>query len=584
MVAEESGLKRDILNGLPHYRIDLAGLKITDANPVARGGQGVIVVGTLIPRKAFTQWVGPKDPGELGELGEQLFDGPDDVFPEAMKEWRSEILKELPAEEWKKLWFEASEKLFLERDVAVKQLDWPRDDVEQSTKFFKSFVNEVSLMASLSHANIIEFLGFVENEMKGDAWIIIPWQANGNVRHFLQPGEWDIPELISLVQDTAKGLEYLHTHDPPICHGDLKSFNILVNSSYRAVITDFGSARIIRRVKPETRSEQVPINDTFVESTSPHVKFSASTLDLTLTAPGYTLRWTAPEVLNDGTQDLPSDMWALGWICWEILTKKLPFDQLNKETAIIKHTMDGMLPAIRKDERLSHVLILCSLMSDCWIYQPAKRIDAPTFQRKVGMLPSETPSPNNPGDQKERSANLLHKLGRMYGLQDSRAKAESHYISAVEAATQTGDDVTLANALNDLGALYFRRLDVQGAKDLYNRAYKIYARIGNDLGTANALQNLGEVYGYKSEPEEAVKAFIDAHKIYSGIGNDLGAANVLVSLGVVCRAQSKNLQAEGAFRAAHQIHSRIGNDLGAGKSLLGLGYTYHAQRRNQEAE
>ncbi|KIO17100.1 hypothetical protein M407DRAFT_85297, partial [Tulasnella calospora MUT 4182] len=41
------------------------------------------------------------------------------------------------------------------------------------------------------------------------------------------------------------GLEYLHSRKPPICHGDLKSLNILVSSSYRAIITDFGSARVL---------------------------------------------------------------------------------------------------------------------------------------------------------------------------------------------------------------------------------------------------------------------------------------------------------------------------------------------------
>ncbi|KIO19343.1 hypothetical protein M407DRAFT_37718, partial [Tulasnella calospora MUT 4182] len=84
----------------------------------------------------------------------------------------------------------------------------------------KAFVNEVSLMAELSHPNIIEFVGFVEDIQKGDAWIILPWAANGNVREFLQSGEWDIPERISLIQDVVKGVEYLHTRQPPICHGD----------------------------------------------------------------------------------------------------------------------------------------------------------------------------------------------------------------------------------------------------------------------------------------------------------------------------------------------------------------------------
>lgn len=39
---------------------------------------------------------------------------------------------------------------------------------------------------------------------------------------------------------------------------------------------------------------------------------------ITLTGPVYTLRWAAPEVLKDEAFGLASDIWAFGWICWEV--------------------------------------------------------------------------------------------------------------------------------------------------------------------------------------------------------------------------------------------------------------------------
>lgn len=56
------------------------------------------------------------------------------------------------------------------------------------------------MMAS-GHPNIIRLIGFVEDMEKGDAWLIIPWEANGNVREFLASGDWDIPERVSLVSE-----------------------------------------------------------------------------------------------------------------------------------------------------------------------------------------------------------------------------------------------------------------------------------------------------------------------------------------------------------------------------------------------
>ncbi|KIO16920.1 hypothetical protein M407DRAFT_85465, partial [Tulasnella calospora MUT 4182] len=86
-----------------------------------------------------------------------------------------------------------------------------------------AFVHEVEMMAGLSHKNVVRFLGFVEDFENGKAWIIMSWEPNGNVSEFLEARKCEIPERISLIQDTFEGLLYLHTRQPPIYHGDLKS-------------------------------------------------------------------------------------------------------------------------------------------------------------------------------------------------------------------------------------------------------------------------------------------------------------------------------------------------------------------------
>ncbi|KAG9046529.1 hypothetical protein FS837_004228, partial [Tulasnella sp. UAMH 9824] len=344
---------------MSHLRIKTTRIRVTDVTPAAKGGQSVVIAGTLVPPEEFREL-------REEELAKLIPKGSKQFLSELVEESGRERLKSLPPEEFKRLVSEWIRKRLPERKVAVKKLEWPRGNAEDLIKFFKSFVNEISLMESLSHPNIIKFLGFVEDVDKGNAWIVIPWEANGNVREFLQSGEWDIPERISLL-------------------------NILVNSSYRAVITDFGSARARPCVTLNNQSEMprlADLDDRMAAGhvTSPQVKLSASTLDLTLTGPKFSLRWTAPEVLDDGVQNLSSDMWSIGWICWEIITGKIPFEEFNREAAIISQTIKGKLPPIRKDTQLSHVLMLCGLMSHCWLSQPAKRINASTFQRKVHML------------------------------------------------------------------------------------------------------------------------------------------------------------------------------------------------------
>ncbi|KIO28961.1 hypothetical protein M407DRAFT_21867 [Tulasnella calospora MUT 4182] len=201
------------------------------------------------------------------------------------------------------------------RNVAVKKLRLSTD--EEDEKFLRAFVNELRVLDGLSHLNIVKIIGFVEDIKDGVAWMVFPWEANGNVRQFLRSEKWEIPERVSLIKDVASGLEYLHTRQPPICHGDLKSLNVLVNSSFRAVITDFGSARIMRNMRRNRENNDSNDGVKLVEpptdsNASPEINLVASDNQLTLTGPSWSFRWAAPEILNGEEPGLASDIWALG--------------------------------------------------------------------------------------------------------------------------------------------------------------------------------------------------------------------------------------------------------------------------------
>ncbi|KIO19868.1 hypothetical protein M407DRAFT_30482 [Tulasnella calospora MUT 4182] len=111
-----------------------------------------------------------------------------------------------------------------QEQVAVKKLRCC--DTTNQPKLSYELTHEVKVMVGLSHENIVRFTGFVEDFENEKAWIVLSWEPNGNVSEFLATGEWEIPERLSLIKDTFAGLEYLHTRQPPICHGDLKSVSL----------------------------------------------------------------------------------------------------------------------------------------------------------------------------------------------------------------------------------------------------------------------------------------------------------------------------------------------------------------------
>eukprot|EP00250_Pteridium_aquilinum_P033357 c5501_g1_i1 orf=1-807(-) len=109
----------------------------------------------------------------------------------------------------------------------------------------KEFQNEVMLLGRLHHKNLSNLVGYCAEG--GHRLLAFEYMSNGSLaarlhdeRH--EPLSW--AQRVSIAQDIARGLEYLHDGAvPPVIHRDIKSSNILLDSCMVARVADFGLSK-----------------------------------------------------------------------------------------------------------------------------------------------------------------------------------------------------------------------------------------------------------------------------------------------------------------------------------------------------
>lgn len=190
--------------------------------------------------------------------------------------------------------------LWMGTPVAVKSFNRIKSnsslELRKKKKIIESFKRELHVLKSIRHPNIIGLYGY---HVEG-LYLVMEVARNGcladkislNRNREFSTIVWPIHLKISL--ELVAGLFFLHERD--FIHGDLKSFNILLDSNYTVKIADFGTAGI-NNDKPKS---------------SP-----------------LSIAWASPQRLSGKTISKKSDIYSIGIIFWELATLELPFTNFN---------------------------------------------------------------------------------------------------------------------------------------------------------------------------------------------------------------------------------------------------------------
>ncbi|KAJ0085872.1 hypothetical protein Patl1_09067 [Pistacia atlantica] len=130
--------------------------------------------------------------------------------------------------------------------VAIKRIK------QRDTDSIEQVVNEIKLLSSVSHPNLVRLLGCsIEH---GEQILVYEFMPNGTLCQHLQRERGDglaWPVRLTIATETAQAIAHLHSAiNPPIYHRDIKSSNILLDYNFKSKVADFGLSRLDEIIDP----------------------------------------------------------------------------------------------------------------------------------------------------------------------------------------------------------------------------------------------------------------------------------------------------------------------------------------------
>ena len=189
----------------------------------------------------------------------------------------------------------------LGRDVALKVLHryWTSDP-----EFLVRFQDEGRLTALLEHPNILRVYDAGEHE--GAYYLAMAYIDGQTLEELMREDEFPESLALDISRQICEALAY--AHDRGVVHRDVKPSNIIVDGRGRAILTDFGVARLLD---------------------SP-----------TMTLPGMQIGtpfYMSPEQVRGEPVDGRTDIYSLGVVLYQMLSGDLPFPMADVDDVLRAH-------------------------------------------------------------------------------------------------------------------------------------------------------------------------------------------------------------------------------------------------------
>ncbi|KAJ8382518.1 hypothetical protein SKAU_G00032960 [Synaphobranchus kaupii] len=179
--------------------------------------------------------------------------------------------------------------------------------------------------------------------------LVMELVERGSVESLMQrlkgPPPW--PLAFRLAHEVALGMNFLHHLSPPLLHLDLKPSNVLLDYGFRAKLTDFGLARLMRSISSVGGQGEE----------------------------GGTLSYMPPEAFELSYKHTPaSDSYSYAILLWSIITGRQPYRDVRSCLVRLRIPL-GDRPSLDGVDReaVEGLGKIIDLMVTCWDPSPQKR-------------------------------------------------------------------------------------------------------------------------------------------------------------------------------------------------------------------
>merc|ERR1712137_964058 len=219
-----------------------------------------------------------------------------------------------------------------------------------SKRALVNFTKEVEIMSKIYHPNVCLFMGAC---IEPGQIRIVSEKLETDLDNKIHDMTEDIPltQRIQWAKETCQGIAWLHGSEPPIVHRDLKPANMLLDEHNKIKVCDFGLSHFMEDGLYDKEPKGTPL-------------------------------YMAPEVMRKEEISEKVDVYSVGVITWELLTREDPFaDHEDYQTFVDAVCNDNERPIIPRWCPDS----LRKIITSCWEADPNAR---PTMAEVILSLDS----------------------------------------------------------------------------------------------------------------------------------------------------------------------------------------------------